>query len=86
MLLTRVLPIMSELRARLSLTRVTQAGVHISGGGAAEGGGSGRFGGFFAVGSLDGWVVRLAGHFGYGVGCEGAVGGGGAGREGFGVE
>lgn len=86
MLLARMLPIMPELRARLSLTRVSQTRVHIAGSCTAEGGRSGRLGGFFAVVTLDGRVICLAGHFGCGVRFEGAVGGGGAGREGFGVE
>lgn len=36
--------------------------------------------------TLNGGVVSLAGHLGYGVGFEGAVGGGGAWREGFDME
>lgn len=85
-LLARVLPVMPELSARLSLSRVSRAGVHITGGSPAEGRGCGRLGGFFAVVTLDGGVVGLAWHFGCSVGFKGAVGGGGAGGKGFGAE
>lgn len=86
LLRARMFPLVSELRARLPLPRVSQAGVHVTRGGTAEGGGRGRLGRFFAVVALDGGVVGLARHFGRGVGGEGAVGRGGAGGQGFGAE
>ena len=77
---------MLQLIARLSLSRVSEAGVHVARGSSAEGGGCGRLGGFFTVITLDGGVVGLAGYLGYGIGFESAVSWCRAWRKGFGVE
>lgn len=53
MLLVRVLSVVPQLIARLSLSGMTHARVHITGGSSAEGRGCGRLGGFFAVITLD---------------------------------
>lgn len=78
--------IMSQLVARLTLARMTHAGVYIARGGAAESVGGGGLGRFFAVGALGEVVVGLAGNFGGAIGGEGAILGRGARGKGFGVE
>lgn len=86
MLLACVCSIMPQLVARLSLSRVSQARVYITGGSSAEGRGRGRLGRFFPMVTLHQRIIGLAWHFGRGVGGEGAVGGRRARREGFGAE
>lgn len=84
--LTSMLTLMSQLRARLPLPRVSQAPVHIRTRRAPERGARGRFRALFAVQPVVVRVEGLSGRFGDGVWSECAVGGGGAWGQGFGGE
>lgn len=79
-----MLSIMPQLITSLSLSRMANPSVHVTRGSTAEGRRGGSIGGLLAVQTVVVVVEGLAGDYGDGIGFEGTICWGGAGREGFG--